>query len=106
MPPPVGESEPERPLSSEPERCSPDPERSPPPSDPRRSTLEWRDSTDPSKENAGQRQLAEVIPLGGGYPINVGNDTIGALGISGSPTQEADEKCATAGIAAAANSLK
>jgi len=44
-----------------------------------RSTLEWRDSTEPGKENFGQRQLADVIPLGGGYPIKVGNDTIGAL---------------------------
>ena len=55
---------------------------------------------------SGQRYIVDIIPLGGGLPINVGNDTIGALGISGSPTQEADEKCATAGIAAAASALK
>ena len=55
---------------------------------------------------SGQRFLADVIPLGGGLPINVGNDTIGALGISGSPTQEGDEKCATAALASVANSLK
>src|SRR5262245_1484673 len=36
---------------------------------------------------SGQRFLVDIIPLGGGLPINVGNDTIGALGISGSPTQ-------------------
>jgi len=56
---------------------------------------------------SGQRFIVDIIPLGGGLPINVGgNDTIGAIGISGSPTQEADEKCATAGIAAAANALR
>jgi len=55
---------------------------------------------------SGQRFLADVIPLGGGLPINIGNDTIGALGISGSPTQEGDEKCATAALASVANSLK
>ena len=55
---------------------------------------------------SGQRYIVDIIPLGGGLPINIGNDTIGALGISGSPTQDGDEKCATAGIAAAANSLK
>ena len=55
---------------------------------------------------SGQRYIADIIPLGGGLPINVGNDTIGAVGVSGSPTQDGDEKCATAGIAAAANSLK
>src|SRR5438477_6193080 len=42
-----------------------------------RSTLEWRDATEPGKDVFGQRQLAEVIPLGGGFPIKVGNETIG-----------------------------
>jgi uncharacterized protein GlcG (DUF336 family) len=55
---------------------------------------------------SGQRFLADIIPLGGGLPINVGNDTIGAIGISGSPNQEGDEKCATAALASVANSLK
>jgi uncharacterized protein GlcG (DUF336 family) len=75
----------------------------------RRSTLEWRDSTDPSKENGaqnvGQRQLAEVIPLGGGYPINVGNDTIGGVGVSGN-NQAGDESCAKAGVEKVADQLK
>ena len=71
----------------------------------RRSTLEWRDSTDPSKENAGQRQLADVIPLGGGYPINVGNDTIGGVGVSGN-NQAGDEACAKAGVEKVADQLK
>ena len=57
-------------------------------------------------ELSGQRFLVDIIPLGGGIPINIGNDTIGAVGISGSPNQEADEKCANAGLAAAAGSLK
>jgi uncharacterized protein GlcG (DUF336 family) len=55
---------------------------------------------------SGQRFLFDIIPLGGGVPINVGNDTIGALGISGSPTQEADEKCANAALASAAGALR
>jgi uncharacterized protein GlcG (DUF336 family) len=55
---------------------------------------------------SGQRFLVDIIPLGGGVPINVGNDTIGALGISGSPTQEADEKCANAALASVASSLR
>ena len=46
-----------------------------------RSTLEWRDATEPGKDVFGQRQLAEVIPLGGGYPIKVGNETIGGVGV-------------------------
>jgi uncharacterized protein GlcG (DUF336 family) len=55
---------------------------------------------------SGQRFIADVIPLGGGLPINIGNETIGALGISGSPTQEGDEKCAKAALASVAGSLK
>ena len=57
-------------------------------------------------ELSGQRFLVDIIPLGGGIPITVGTERIGGLGISGTPTQEADEKCAQAGLAAAANSLK
>ena len=57
-------------------------------------------------ELSGQRFIVDVIPLGGGLPINIGNDTIGALGISGSPTQEGDEKCGTAALASVASSLK
>jgi len=40
---------------------------------------------------SGQRYLVDIIPLGGGLPINVGNDTIGAIGISGSPTRRRRE---------------
>jgi uncharacterized protein GlcG (DUF336 family) len=70
-----------------------------------RSTLEWRDSTEPGKENAGQRQLADVIPLGGGYPIKVGNETIGGVGVSGN-NQAGDEGCAKAGVDKVADQLK
>ena len=65
------------------------------------TTIEFRNRTAGTREFAGQRQLFDVIPLGGGVPIRVGMELIGALGLSGSPTQEADEKCAMAGLAAA-----
>jgi uncharacterized protein GlcG (DUF336 family) len=71
----------------------------------RRSSLEWakRSETD----LIGQRSLAEVIPLGGGVPIQVGNDTIGAVGVSGtSGGQQADDNCAKAAIAKVADQLK
>jgi uncharacterized protein GlcG (DUF336 family) len=70
------------------------------------TTLEFRNRTAGTSEFAGQRQLADVIPLGGGVPIRMGNELIGALGLSGSPMQEADEKCAMAGLAAAGSALK
>jgi uncharacterized protein GlcG (DUF336 family) len=46
-----------------------------------------------------------VIPLRGGVPIKVGNETIGAVGVSGS-TSGGDEGCAMAGVAKVADQLK
>ena len=54
---------------------------------------------------AAQRDLADVLALGGGAPIKVGNDTVGAVGSAGS-TQEKDDSCAKAGIAKVAELLK
>ena len=71
----------------------------------RRPSLEWAKRTETGL--AGQRMLADVIPLGGGMPIQVGNDTIGAVGVSGaSGGQEGDENCAKAAIAGVADQLK
>jgi len=47
-----------------------------------------------------------LIALGGGVPIKAGNDTIGAIGVSGAPGQDKDEACANAGIAKIADKLK
>ena len=57
--------------------------------------------------NQGQRMLTDVIPLGGGLPIMVGDDTIGGIGLSGAPGgQPKEEACASAGIAKVAAELK
>ena len=48
--------------------------------------------------NQGQRMLADVIPLGGGMPIMVGEETIGGIGLSGAPGgQPKEEACARQG---------
>jgi uncharacterized protein GlcG (DUF336 family) len=39
-------------------------------------------------------------------PIKVGEDTIGAIGVSGAPGGDKDEACATAGIDKVADELK
>ncbi|MBO0751655.1 MAG: heme-binding protein [Bradyrhizobiaceae bacterium] len=70
----------------------------------RRPTLEWAQRTKEGSDLAPQRQLADVIALGGGVPINVGNDTIGAVGVSGS-SQTGDDACARAGIEKVADQL-
>jgi uncharacterized protein GlcG (DUF336 family) len=65
-----------------------------------RTSAEWA-----KPELAAQRELADVIALRGGVPIKVGNETIGAVGVSGS-SSEGDEKCAMAGLAKVADQLK
>ena len=49
--------------------------------------------------------LPGFLLLGGGVPIKVGNETIGAVGVSGS-SSEGDEACAMAGLAKVADQLK
>ncbi len=71
----------------------------------RRPTLEWAQRTKDGSDLAPQRQLADVIALGGGVPINVGDDTIGAVGVSGS-SQTGDDACARAGVAKVADELR
>jgi uncharacterized protein GlcG (DUF336 family) len=50
--------------------------------------------------------LTNVIPAQGALPIKVGDDVVGAVGVSGSPGGEKDEVCAQAGIDKVAGDLK
>jgi uncharacterized protein GlcG (DUF336 family) len=71
----------------------------------RQASSAWAKRTETT--NAGQRMLADVIPLGGGMPINAGEETIGGIGLSGAPGgQVKEEACANAGIAKVADQLK
>jgi uncharacterized protein GlcG (DUF336 family) len=70
----------------------------------RTTTLEFQKRTmDPAL--APQRQIADILALGGGVPIMVGNEVIGGVGSSGS-SQEGDDACAKAGVAKVADLLK
>jgi uncharacterized protein GlcG (DUF336 family) len=42
--------------------------------------------------------LPGFLLLGGGVPVKVGNDTIGAVGVGGAPGGHLDEQCAMAAI--------
>jgi uncharacterized protein GlcG (DUF336 family) len=69
----------------------------------RSKSIEWRDRTSGTQPGAGQRQLADVIPLGGGAPIMIGDEAIGGVGVSGAQGgQPGDQACADAGAAAVA----
>src|SRR5499427_9986768 len=70
----------------------------------RMSTLEFQKRT-AEPAYAAQRDVADILALGGGVPIQVGNDIIGGIGSSGS-SQEMDDACARAGVAKVADLLK
>ena len=61
-------------------------------------------TSDPN--NAYLKQIPNTVAVGGGVPIKVGNEVIGAVGVSGAPGGEKDEVCANAGIAKVADVLK
>jgi uncharacterized protein GlcG (DUF336 family) len=70
----------------------------------RTTTLEFQKRTmDPAY--APQREVSDILALGGGVPIRIGDDVIGAAASSGS-TQEQDDACAKAGVARVASLLK
>jgi len=70
----------------------------------RTTTLEFQKRTAEPKY-AAQRDVADILALGGGAPIQIGNEVIGGVGSSGS-SQEQDDACAKAGIAKVADLLK
>lgn len=62
-----------------------------------------------SQKNAGAANLVHIpgfLLLGGGVPVKVGNDVIGAVGVAGAPGGHLDEQCAMAAIASVQEMLK
>jgi uncharacterized protein GlcG (DUF336 family) len=54
--------------------------------------------------STGSKEYTRVLALPGGLPIKVGDDVIGAVGVSGSPGK--DDECSKAGIDKVADQLK
>ncbi|MGZ8255365.1 MAG: GlcG/HbpS family heme-binding protein [Burkholderiaceae bacterium] len=71
----------------------------------RTDTLEFAKATEGTSGSAGIRHLPNVVAVGGGVNIQAGGATVGAIGVSGAPTGDADEACAKAGIAAIRDEL-
>lgn len=62
--------------------------------------------TGPDSGNSAIRLLDGVMMLGGGIPISASGSVVGAVGVAGAPTPEADHVCAQAGIDAVAAELE
>ena len=73
----------------------------------RRNSIDFRDRTAGGVELEGQRELSNVVPLGGGAPIMMGEVPVGAVGVSGAQGgQVADTACAEMGIESIAADLE
>ena len=62
-----------------------------------------------SQKNPGAATLGNIpgfLLLGGGVPVKVGNEVIGAIGIGGAPAGHLDEQCAIAALDKVKDQLK
>ena len=55
-------------------------------------------------DTVGSRHYSRILALGGGLPIKVGDEIVGAVGVSGTPGK--DDDCSQAGINKVADQLK
>lgn len=72
----------------------------------RTNTSDLVAATQPGSPQAGVRNLPRVVVLGGGVTVEAGGSLVGAVGVSGGPSGEADEACAKAGIEAIRGKLE
>lgn len=70
------------------------------------STMRLMENTQKNPAAANLVFINDFIALGGGVPIQVEGETIGAIGIGGAPGGHLDEQCAEAGIAKIKDRLK
>lgn len=68
-------------------------------------TADFQKRTAENPGYAAQRDLVDILALSGGVPIQIGDETIGAVGSAGSNLMM-DDACAKAGIAKVKDLLK
>lgn len=70
------------------------------------TTMAMMEGSQKNPAGANLVYMPGFLLLGGGVPIKVGNETIGAVGVGGAPGGHLDEQCAMAGIAKVQDLLK
>jgi len=62
-----------------------------------------------AQKNPGAANLVHIpgfLLIGGGVPVKVGNETIGAIGVAGAPGGQLDEQCAVTALEKARGQLQ
>lgn len=72
----------------------------------RTDTTELARATQPGQASSGLRSVPRFTAVGGGVVIQAGGSVIGAVGVSGAPTGDADDGCAKAGIRSVQDELE
>lgn len=70
------------------------------------NTLAMMDGAQKNPAAANLVHMPGFLLLGGGVPVRVGNDVIGAIGVGGAPGGHLDEQCAVAAIEKVKDLLK
>lgn len=65
----------------------------------RQDTLSFTKAT-ADAAHSGPRHFERVVAVGGGIPVEANGSILGAVGVSGGPGGEADDRCARAGVEA------
>lgn len=71
----------------------------------RQATLELARELPDRSELGALHHVGDVLMVGGGVPVEYQGAVIGAVGVSGAPTPQADHDCARAGIDAIADDM-
>lgn len=72
----------------------------------RNNTLAMMEASQKSPGSANLVHIPGFLLLGGGVPIRVGNEVIGAVGVGGAPGGHLDEQCATSALDKIKDALK
>jgi uncharacterized protein GlcG (DUF336 family) len=66
----------------------------------RTDTLELANASRSESGQWGARMIDNALLLGGGVPVQAGGFTVAGVGVSGTPSGEANDQCARAGVEA------
>ena len=72
----------------------------------RGNTLAMMETAQKNPAAANLVHIPGFLLLGGGVPVKIGNDTIGAVGVGGAPGGHLDEQCAVAALDKVRDQLK